>query len=338
LQRRPCAALIVAASLAAAIVSPVVLVHKDTLKRYERHRPESWISLSSARLADYQKMPASNLLRRRDPDNRGYSLCPGFALPLLACIGAGYALAQCRLRSLAACLLLIIAWYTLLSFCPIAEELKYHHLLAAPYQLLRDYYPGFRFARNLWRFGALAQCLLGLLAGIGAAALTRLSPKRPAAAIAMSAVAAVLAVDLLATGVPLLEAAIRPDRLTWPQWLQQSPPQTVIVHLPVPVGTNPHDFDQTTFWMLCQMYHARPMANGYSGYVPTHTSLLNKAMTRFPDVASIDMLHRYGITHVLAAGEWMSSERAQDVAHFTSELAVVLQTPEMTIFRVTGVP
>jgi hypothetical protein len=145
-----------------------------------------------------------------------------------------------------------------------------------------------------------------------------------------------VAVDLLAAPVPLLDLGESPTRHEWIRWLEASPPQTTIIHLPMPTATMPEDFERTTYWMDCQAYHGRPMANGYAAYVPGPASLLMQVMPRFPDASSIRALQYFGIDHVLASAEWASAERAPELERWKRWVVPELATEEMTIYRIVG--
>jgi hypothetical protein len=330
---RSAATLALAALLGALLVAPVAVVQSRVLAKGQAARPESMIAATSARLEAYAKMPASNLLRRRPPDRRAYSLYPGTGVLLLAAAGSCYGLRRRRLRRWTVYSLLVVLTYVLLSFGPLAREQPLGALLSGPYELLRDYYPGFRFARNLWRFGGLAQVFLAPLVGFGLAGLAAPSG-RFRRAVLPALVALALGVELLAAPIPLLDLRGKPTDLRWVQWLRSSPPETTIIHLPMANGLLPEDFERTGYWMYCQMYHGRRMANGYAGFVPGHTVQLAQLMERFPDAESIHALRYLGINHVLASGEWMASAPATGLAQWTADVVPELATGEMTIYRI----
>ncbi len=326
---RSALALVLAGLLGAALVAPVALVQGRLLSQREGNRPESVVAATSARPEAWTKMPATNVLRRRPPDRTAYALFPGAGVLLLVGVGCGYGLRRRRLRRWTLYCLLAALGCVLLSFGPLVRDAPLGVVLVAPYRLLHAVYPGLRFARNLWRFGGVAQVFLAALAGLGLAACW----ERGRAALGVP-VALVVAVELLAAPIPLLDLAEKPTDLSWVRWLRASPPDTTIVHLPMASGMSPDDFERTTYWMTCQMYHARRMANGYSGWIPAHAVQLAQIMERFPDAESVGALRYLGITHVLASEDWMASAQATTLAQWTADVVPELVTPEMTIFRV----
>jgi hypothetical protein len=102
----------------------------------------------------------------------------------------------------------------------------------------------------------------------------------------------------------------------------------------MPTGLMAEDFERTTYWMDCQMYHNRRIANGYGAYVPSRTALLMQVMPGFPDAASIRALQYFGIDHVAASAEWSTPEHAERVGQWARWVVPELVTREMTIYRI----
>jgi hypothetical protein len=207
-------------------------------------------------------------------------------------------------------------------------------VLSAPYAILSVVYPRFAWVRNLWRYGGLAQVFVANLAGHGlAACFGRGGSRRTALAVVVTV--AVLA-ELVAAPVPLLDVGDDAARVEWIRWLRETPADSTIVHLPMADGTSVADFDRTSYWMSCQMYHGRRMVNGYSAYVPAHVRFLTNVMGGFPDENSIRALRYFGIEHVLAPSDWMTPERARKLEASKADVAPELTTTDVTIYRVVG--
>ena len=325
---RTVGALAVAGLVAAALIAPVAVVQSRVLSTMPRH-DEREIAGSSAHVGTYGEMAATNLLRRRPPDRKEATLFPGFGLPILAALGVGHGLRRRRLRRWTVYALLAVALCSVLSFGPLLDHVELGTVLGAPYHLLSHSYPGFRFARNLWRFGAVGQVFLVSLAGLGLAAC--FARRRPLLGVAVTLA---VALDLLATPVPLLDLRGDVAHAEWVQWLVHSPPETTVIHLPMPAGLGAEDFERTTFWMDCQLYHHRRIANGYGAYVPSRTALLMQVMPGFPDAASIRVLQYFGIDHVAASADWSTPEHLERVRRWGNWIVPELVTGEMTIYRV----
>jgi hypothetical protein len=291
---------------------------------------------SSAHFGTYREMAATNLLRRRPPDHKEATLGPGVVLPILAAVGAFYGLRRRKLRAWTVFAVAGIVVCTVLSFGPLLAGAPLGTLFGAPYRLLGACYPGFRFARNLWRFGALAQILGGTLAGLGLAAISGAARRVPYRLALCACAALVLAVDVAATPIPLLQVEGHSRSERWIQWLAESPRETTVVHIPMAGGLSAADFERTTLWMDDQMYHHRRIANGYAAYIPSRTALLLQVMPRFPDGESIRALQYFGIDHVVAASEWVTAEHTAEIQRWARWIVPELVTPEATIYRVVG--
>ena len=338
LDARSALVLAVVGLVGALLVVPTAVVQERVLAKVQPDRPESMVRATSARPEAYLQMPATNLLRRRPPDRRAYALYPGTGLILLALVGSWHGLRHRGLRRWTLYGLAVVLAFVLLSFGPLLAEASFGSPLGALYAVLRAAYPGFRLARNLWRFGGLAQVFLATLAGFGLAACFGPEPHRPRRALLGGALTVALGLELFSAPIPLLDLGRKPTELEWVRWLRDSPPGTTIIHLPMAAGVMPDDFERTTFWMYCQMYHGRRMANGYSAYIPGNTVLLKHVMPGFPDAESIRTLRYFGINHVLVAADWATPERAEQLERWKAIVVPELATSEMTIYAVGAGP
>src|SRR5579862_741512 len=314
---RALVAVLLGVALAALLVAPVALVQIRVLAPMPRYDVAE-IAGTSAHYGTYAQMAPTNLLRRRPPDRKEATLYPGTGLLALAALGAWYGIRRRRLRRWTVYAVLATLLCVLLSFGPLLTG-----ILDAPYRILLAYDPGFGLARNLWRFGALAQLFLATLGGLGLAAFS--AGRRRRAALGWLAMVAV-AIDLLATPIPLLDLGQPPE---WIHWLRDTPPDTTLIHMPMPPGASAEDFARTTYWMDCQMYHGRRIANGYAAYIPSRTALLMQVMPGFPDAESLRALQYFGITHVVADAGWMTPERAAAIEAWKAAVVPERTTPEV---------
>src|SRR5207247_2012905 len=186
---------------------------------------------------------------RRPPARRSYALYPGTGLILLALVGSWHGLRHRGLRRWTLYGLAVVVAFVLLSFGPLLAEASFGSLLGALYAVLRAAYPGFRLARNLWRFGGLAPVFLATLAGFGLAACFGPEPHRPRRALLGGALTVALGLELFSAPIPLLDLGRKPTELAWVRWLRDSPPGPAIIQPPMPPRVRPDDFERTTFWM-----------------------------------------------------------------------------------------
>ena len=333
IRARPAGALAVAGLSSALLVAPIAIVQSRVLKTMPAYT-SSAIAASSTHLGGYSQMAPTNTLRRRPPDRKEVTLGVGMALPALAALGVIYGLRRRHLRGWTVYSVLAVVACNLVSFGPLLDHVTLGALLGAPYNVLRAWYPGFQFARNLWRFSALAQIFLAPLAAFGIAACFRGRGIRQGLPGALLTVA--VGLDLLATPIPLLELRENQSRPEWVQWLTGSPPQTTVVHIPMPTDVTDDAFERTAFWMDCQIYHGRRIANGYAAYIPSRTALLLQVMPGFPDVESLRALQYFGIDHVAAGSDWLTPESASRVAQWSKWVVPELVTDDMTIYRILG--
>ena len=319
-----------AAVLTGLLIAPVALKQRSILGDLDmsRSRSPKVISNTSARISDFQEMPASNWLRQRAPDRRGWTLGPGLAILPIALAGIWFGWSRRRYRPWT--LLCLVATFAgvVLSFGPNAV-----FPLVLPYELLRACYPGFEYARNLWRFAGLAQIFLVGLAALGLALLYRV--RRPWRLPAVLILTLAVTLDWFSAPVPLLEIGSDRPKPEWIEWLQNSPEGTRYVHVPMSGGGRADEFERTTLYMTYQMYHGKSMANGFASYSPMHTKRLALLMMRFPSAESISALRRLGITHALMENDWYA-QREGTFEIWKDHMELVRETPAMKIFRVSG--
>jgi hypothetical protein len=197
--------------------------------------------------------------------------------------------------------LLAAAW---LSLGPVPQSLGRPVEIAAPYRLLFDYVPGYDGVRVPARFAMIVAFALAVLAGYGAAALSRIR-FGPIVLIVASVIAVLEGSRLpfiLNGAIPLRDFNAPEPRLVRParapavyHELAKQPADTVVVELPL----GPPDFDLRA--MYYSTLHWRPVVNGYSGFYPPHYGQLMTALSeipRHPDV-SLEALRSTGTTHVV---------------------------------------
>ena len=176
--------------------------------------------------------------------------------------------------------------------------------IAAPYAFFYEFVPGFDGVRVPARFGMVAICMLSVVAGFGAAALT--ASRLGRAVLAVLSVAFFIEAVTLPFPVNAISAVpgyntpearlYRPARapLVYRE-IARLPGDAVIAELPLGVP----DFDLRS--MYYSLAHGRALVNGYSGFHPPHYGLLAVAVSdvaRQTDVA-LEALRASDTTHVV---------------------------------------
>jgi hypothetical protein len=198
-------------------------------------------------------------------------------------------------------MLLAAMW---LSLGPIPQSLGRPVEIVAPYRLLLEYVPGFDGVRVPARFAMIVAFALAVLAGYGAAWLSRARLGR--AILIVAAVTAVLEgtrLPFIVNGAYALRDFNAPEaRLLRParapavyREFATQPSDAVLIELPL----GPPDFDLRA--MFYSIVHWRPVVNGYSGFYPPHYGRLITALSEIPRHAdvSIEALRSTGATHLI---------------------------------------
>jgi hypothetical protein len=233
-----------------------------------------------------------------------------------------------------------------------------------PYDWLRDYVPGYVQVRNIFRFAVIAQLLIALLAAIGLQALLTIgrrrvfvSPERRFvrqlprltlrwACHPWSRAILVIAIGTIALGevrppaqmlfkLPTLER-----NFTWINWVKNgTPPETILAHLPFPQGTSADHYQPTTLAMYWQLWHHRPLVNGYSGYFPESFLEIKRELAQLPGhLRGLDLLRQHGVRYCVVDRTWMTRERISNTPQLRGQLEWTLGDDQagLDIYELVG--
>ncbi|MCI0409916.1 MAG: hypothetical protein L0191_15370, partial [Acidobacteria bacterium] len=297
--------------------SPALRVHASL----GFHRPELIVQALSARPRDFLTRPATALLGyppRSLADTAG--LFPGGVLLGLAVAGTALGIRDPRWRR----------WATYMSAGAVAAMLLAAGLnlnLAGwrPFATLRLVVPGIDRVRSPFRFVAIGQLFLPILAAM---ALTRarqyLGPTR--SAFVMVFLGLLAAGENLSVPAPQVRIPLTP-RTPWTAWLRAQPEDTVVAHVPFPGGLHVSDYEIEAWRMFAQIDHRKPMVNGYSGYfpqartpdgqtIPTYTRFQLRMAEDFPNDRLLCVLDKaLGVNRLVVGREWLTSRESRMDLH-----------------------
>lgn len=294
------------ASTAVAIV-PLVLVAVPYLAPYaasrSAHPPRTAaeIDLYSATPADYLRVPTFNALRGREvlgPATEERSLYPGAAVFALAVV----ALWRPRAGT---------TWvYVALAVFAFDASLGVH---GVTFRLLQAVAPPLGNLRAPARFASVGLMGLAALAALGVSQL-----RRPRVRAAVAAVAVVLCVvEYWSRPLPLRDGRLQPMPVD--RWLATTPPDTVILELPVPLLRRL--WGHETWHQVQSIHHWRHLVNGYSGFLPTGYANTLADLETFPDDTSTARLRRLSVDFIVVR------RRNFDEAGYARVAAALLAAP-----------
>ncbi len=194
------------------------------------------------------------------------------AAALIALVTSGPVVAARRRRAIVPFYVLAAAGTLILAFGPTIRFGDLRLWAYAPYRWLMAL-PGGDALRVPARMWLWTVCLLSVVAGLGLARLAMTSPRRT------RLLSAALVVLAIADGWPRV----------FPMAALPAPPHDVIVRMAAEgrrvLELPMHHAERDTAAMYRGMFHRAPVVNGYSGHVPPHYVLLERAASeRDPDV------------------------------------------------------
>jgi len=297
--------------------SPALRVHASL----GFHRPEWIVQALSARPRDFLTRPATALLGyppRSLADTGG--LFPGGVLLGLAAAGTAVGMRDPQWRRWAAYMGAGAVVAMLL-----AAGLNLNLAGWRPFATLRLVVPGMDRVRSPFRFVAIGQLFLPILAAV---ALTRARQYlgRTRSGFVMVLVGLLAAGENLSVPAPQVPIPLTP-RTPWTAWLRAQPEDTVVAHVPFPGGLHVSDYEIEAWRMFAQIDHRKPIVNGYSGYfpqarapdgeaIPTYTRFQLRMAADFPDDRLLCVLDKaLGVNRLVVSRDWLNGRESRIDLH-----------------------
>lgn len=282
-----------AVAVSAVLILPVAIPQMKALERMGFTRGADTIAVGSAQPADYLRPASSTWQGRWFPFTLegNQRLFPGAMLFLFALAGIITGLHQKRHRKWTI-FLVVSALLAFLISLGLNLEIGYWQ----PYELLREFVPGFSNLRSPFRIGYFVQIYLLLLA-----TLALDWPEKRQYRI----------ITLILFGLLLLEMIPRPARLTQvPPAIRTENLVGPAIFLPFPEDRATVAYADTASWMVSTLPRSIPLLNGYSGYFPSLHSQLKMLLVDFPTPGSMAALRALGVRTILIHQDWMDDDQA----------------------------
>lgn len=175
-------------------------------------------------------------------------------------------------------------------------RLNFKPLLAGPYILFYDFFPGFR---GLRAPGRIAVVMMLAVAVIAAWAFARVTSRLRKLAV-QAGLAGLIGLLILAdfSAFPIVMAKV-PEIPPIYREVRDLPDSAALIELPMPGQNWSFEDWRGALRMYYSTFHGKRIANGYSGYYPPGHKLVRDAMEGFPAPRALKLLRDLGITHVL---------------------------------------
>jgi len=185
--------------------------------------------------------------------------------------------------------------------------------LSVVYEPLMRVVPGLSGMRVPARFYAFVSLTVVYFAARGMDALLRHVPGPRLRAAAVAGLAVVLAVELAPRKLPWQPVAREEEMPEVYTWIRDQPTIHSLIELPI------HSDSRENQCLYASTVHWKPIANGFSGYIPqTHEDLVRRI--RFlPGPGGLEMLRDLWITHILVHAR--REDRAEAVRDWEARFA-----------------
>ncbi len=307
--------------LALALSGPFLWSQQQQLVGYGFTRSERIIENNSAKIGYYANFLDYNVLYGQVLDlesGGGQRLFPGIGLMLLAGIGlAGGGHLRTKIYLLAAVVLALL----------LSLGLRLDLDGWQPYQLVRDYVPGYAQLRSPFRFAAFVQLHLALLAGFGLHNLLRWLPHARGTLLPLWVT--FILVESLALPLPLQAVPPLQPAADWQVWLNRQDPTARVVYLPFATGSGVADFEPTTRRMLRHRHLGGAMLNGYSGFFPRDHGSLRQTLADFPTAAGLELLGQARVDYVIVEADLLDAPAIENI---TAVLPLVYEDTAGQVF------
>lgn len=318
-------------AVAAILIGPIALTQSRALSNPAYERPHAVIRDLSALPSDYLATPFPELLQfvglSQWHDPARWALSPGLGKSLLALVGMWLGLRSARRRPWT-------LFLTALTLGAFIASLGINLRLAAwsPYESLLNWVPGLSKVRAPGRFVVFVQIGVVLLSVEALQFLHRWStvvwrrlqriqhtggvpPRVRSRVSARLFVAATWTIGVLACcevrlpAIRLIRIPAVETQQGWIGWIQEHTPRdSVIAHLPFPIGKSPDDYESEAWAMYWSLFHERRLINGYSGFFPPSYLKLKSQLQHFPDRDSIEALRNSGARYFVVQQSFAQSQ------------------------------
>jgi len=207
------------------------------------------------------------------------------------------------------------------------------------YRGLYDYFLPFKALRIPARMGLMVGFSLAVLAGYGAAHLSRLLRSAAARRAVLTTIGVLMLAEYASTPLVLWAAPRNPPE-AYADLLRDADhgPTSVVFEFPTGAMEDPEYLYYSTF-------HWQYLVNGYSGFFPPSYQKIVNAVRGFPDDTSMNMVRSRGVRYLVIHGEWLYGARYEQLVtelDRRSDLKLISRHPwqredkhaEISVYRV----
>lgn len=184
-------------------------------------------------------------------------------------------------------------------------------ILTGPYYFFYQWIPVFRGLRAPSRFFLFVMISLALFSGWAMEKILKKQKTRFMKRAIPVLVSSLILVDYASLPMPTAKLPWAKKFPSIYSHIQQLPPQTVLLELPMPVEQL--ERGREALPMFYSTFHRKKLVNGYSGYVPPGYAIIYEAMEDFPSSECFRLLEDLGVDYVLLHTQGYRPEKAASI-------------------------
>jgi len=169
--------------------------------------------------------------------------------------------------------------------------------VTGPYRILMNLLPPIRGIRAPARMTVFVSLCLAVLAGWGAAAVTRRLKRRAARAAYVAVVSVLVLAEFCSVPLPTIDARIDADARDLCAWLRAQGGRPIIAHVaPRPRSLRRDLLARQEYVTYLSTFHWQRLVGGHTSFVPRGYDRIREDLDAFPMSRSVDQMQALGVT------------------------------------------
>jgi len=184
-------------------------------------------------------------------------------------------------------------------------------LIPGPFGILYDWVPGFDGVRAASRFAVIMMVGSCVVGGWAAAAFLKARPRGTARSALAFGLGIFILIEYASVPLPLAFVGGNEAVPSIYRDVASLPDKAALIELPMPQPLEKKGSE--ALYMYHSIFHGKRLVNGYSGYTPPGSIIVNRAMDRFPSRSSLDFLKSLDVDYILVHTRGFRAPKGREI-------------------------